>query len=289
MIDTGSDVPLRLYVDHDPGDFPDAILLSEATIAFAHGVRELAYVLDPSLEFSIGLSPSDTGSFWQNTVLRGREEYERHKRLYQLAAAAMVWFVQPPLERVRDNAWKPYLDKYLPEATEAEKVEAGEGIHRVIEGNVAELERQKAFQAFSKDRPVKGVGVAIERVRPPLIVPRSQFSAFSGASSDSVISLDRTTTSIERAIIVSPVLEMGTRRWRLRTSLGEIGASIKDTAWLERAVAGRLHVPMQGGIIMDINLEIREKNVDGIWRPVEYHVLEVMGVEAPPEQHNLFS
>ncbi|MEN2785014.1 hypothetical protein ACFOKI_14715 [Sphingomonas qilianensis] len=100
-------VPLRLYLDHRQVDFPDAIVVSQATIAFANGVKKLAFLLDPTLDFKIALRPSEQGSYWQNTYLRAKEEDEKRKRLYQLAAASMVWFVQPQMERIRDGQWKP--------------------------------------------------------------------------------------------------------------------------------------------------------------------------------------
>ena len=283
-----SAAPVRLYVDHMPGHYPDAILLSEATIAFVKGVKELAIILDPSGEIEVGLFPSEPGSFWQNTILRARAEYERRARLYQLAAAAMIWFVQPPLERVRANLWAPILDQYAPELTPAERNRAVEQIERVVSGNVAEKERQLAYQAFSRDPAVTAVGVNVEQTRPRLIVPRSQFFSYSGAIDADVFGLDRSTTTFERVVLISPVLEIGTRRWKLRTAKGEIGATIKDGTFLEHAVLGQLAVPLRGGIQMDVKLETKEKLVDGLWKPVEYNVIEVLGVQSPPTQQRLF-
>lgn len=281
-------IPLRLYVDHDPTVFPDAILLSEATIAFAKGVKELSFILDPSERIDIGIFPSEEGSFWQNAFLKAQQEYHRRLHLYHVAAAAMIWFVQPPLERIRSNAWAPILDKYMPEITTTDRAKAFEKVADVATGQVAEAERRAAYQAFSRDPAVNRVGVNVARVRPPVLIPRSDFFTFAGAVDVDVFGEERTTISLERAILVSPVLEIGTRRWKLKTSKGEIGATIKDRKFLEMAVGGRLAVPLSGGIRMDVRLETQEKAVDGLWRPIEHHVIEVLNVEAPPTQGGLF-
>jgi len=278
-------VPLRLYLDHRQGDYPDAIVVSQATIAFVQGVREIAFLLDPTLDFQVALRPSTEGSYWQNTYLRVQAEYAKRKSLYQLAAASIVWFVQPPLERIRGEQWRPILDKYLPEATPAERDEQSSAISRVLANQVAEKERQAAFRALDRDTSITAAGVNIEKVRPPLLVPHSRFAAFSGREENVTSELDRTTTGSLHVTLVSPVLDTGNRRWKFATAQGEFGATVKDKEFLDRTVRGQVGVPMRGGIEMDIVLETRERLTDGVWQIVDRNVIEVEAVHAPtPER-----
>jgi hypothetical protein len=237
--------------------------------------------LDPSLEFQIALRPSVSGSFWQNTYLRAQEEYEKRKRLYQLAAASIVWFVQPPIERARQEAWRPILDKYMPESSAAERDTQSNEIRRVLSKSAAEAERQAAYRALDRDTAIIGVGANIEKVRPPIIVPRANFGRFAGREETVSTELDRTTTGALHVVLVSPVLDTGNRRWKFATAQGEFGAAVKDKAFLERTVRGQVGVPMRGGIEMDILLETRERLIDGVWQIVERNVLRVDAVHAP--------
>lgn len=274
-------VPLRLYLDHRQGDYPDAVVVSQATIAFANGVKELAYLLDPTLDFKFAIRPSAEGSYWQNTYLRAREEYEKRRRLYQLAIASMIWFVQPPLERIREELWKPFLDKYLPEVPAEKREEEARAIDRVTASPVAEKERQAAFRALDRDTAIVGTGVNIERVRPPLIVPQADFARYSGREESVSTELDRTTVGPLHVVLISPVLDVGNRRWKFATAQGEFGATVRDRAFLERTMRGQAGVPMRSGIEMDVMLETRERLIDGVWQIVDRNVVEVQSVRAP--------
>jgi len=272
-------VPLRLYLKLEQGHVADLVAVSQASIAFANGVREIAYLLDPTLNLRVGLMPQSPGSLWQSTVLAAQEEYKHRQVLYQLAAASILWFIQPPLERVRDNWWGPALDRYLPGATDEEKRQ----VVRVIGPDVAERQRQDAYSAFGRDERITGVGVTIEKRKPPedFIVPRSEFSWRAGREPVIATSLDRSTVGPLHVILVSPVLDTGTRRWKFATAQGEFGAAIRDERFLQQVIKGDMSIPLKAGIEMDVQLETKERLINGVWQVVERNVIEVDGLTAP--------
>ncbi len=271
-------VPLRLYLNLEQGHTADLVPLSQASIAFANGVREIAYLLDPTLNLRIGLTPQKRGSLWQNTLLAAQEEYQDRKILYQLAAASMLWFVQPPLEKMRDGWWEPKLEQF-PDFSESEK----KNVRRVSGPDVAEGHRQDGYKWLNRDNNINGVGVTTETRKPPreLIVPRSEFGVRSGREAVVSTELDRTTTGPLHVILVSPVLDMGTRRWKFATAQGEFGAAIKDEQFLTQMIAGNLTVPLRAGIELDVQLETKERLINGVWQVVERNVIEVEGLSAP--------
>lgn len=224
-------VPLRLYLNLEQGQVADLVTTSQASIAFAKGVREIAYLLDPTLNLKIGITPEKPGSLWRNTLLAAQEEYNDRKTLYQLAAASILWFIQPPLEKVRDDWWRPKLQN-MPDFSAEERKQ----IERVSTPDVAEKERQEAYQWLNRDENVNGVGVTTQLRIPPkeFLVPRSEFGVRSGREEVSATALDRTTVGPLHVVLVSPVLDLGTRRWKFATAQGEFGAAIKDEEFLIR-------------------------------------------------------
>lgn len=276
-------VPLRLYLKLEQGHVADLFAVTEATAAFGAGVKELAYILDPSLNLYIGLAPSSPGSLWENTILKAIDDPTKRARLYLLAGSAFLWFMQPPLERVRDNWWHPHLEKYLPPAGTPERAEADQTVEKVASGNIAEPERQQAFRALGRDKGIEAVGVSIERKRPALLIPQAEFSARSGISEVIPSDQDRLTREELRATLIRPVLDGEARRWRFNTPRGDLSATMRDQTFLDAVVRGRLGVPLRAGIEMDLLLEVRERFSDGMWRIVDRSILEVRGIHAPPE------
>jgi hypothetical protein len=277
-------VPLRLYLQLEQGHVADLFVVTQATAAFGAGVKELAYILDPSLDLYIGLGPSSAGSLWENTVLRAKAEYKKRELLYTLAASATLWFMQPPADRVRENLWQPFLNRYLPPAGTPEHDQALDDVKRVTSGRVAERERQQAYRALDRDTGIEAVGVSIELKRPTLLVPRAEFRARAGVAETITSDEDRVTTGPAHATLIRPVLDASPRRWKFAGAQGEFGATMKDQKFLAAVVEGRTGVPLRAGIEMDLLLETRERFSDGVWQIVERNVVEVLGIRAPPSE-----
>jgi len=288
-------VPLRLYYKLEEGHTANAEVIARASLAFIAGVKELSYVLDPSLKVQVGIQGHAEGSLWEDLLLlvskasaqvaekggKAKAEYHAHPTRYGLALAALAWIMAPPLERVRDNIWKPILDQYLPNATDEDVAEAKRLIALAENGKIAEREKQQFYREVARDTGITGVAANLDREKPTWIVPRADFASYSGQSPVLQSELDRATVGPMRVIILSPVLEVSNRRWKFATAQGEFGAAIKDRGFLEKIVAGQTRVRMRGGVELDVELETKERLIDGVWTVVERNVLHVLDINEP--------
>lgn len=277
-------VPLRLYFKLEDGHTANAEVIARASLAFIAGVRELTYVLDPTLKIQIGIQGHAEGSLWEDLLLlvdKAKTEYQARPTRYGLAIAALVWIMAPPGERMRDIAWAPILDKYLPDATEADVAEAKRFVEVAENGKVAVREKQQFYREIGRDTGITGVSANIDRQQPAWVVSRSEFATYSGQAPVLESDLDRTTVGPMRVIILSPVLEVSNRRWKFATAQGEFGAAIKDREFLEKIVAGQTRVRMRGGVELDVELETRERLIDGVWTITERNVTRVIDINEP--------
>lgn len=282
--DEDEGVPLRLYYKLADGHTADAEVVARSSLAFIAGVKELIYVIDPSLKIQIGIQGHADGSLWEDLLLivdKAKEEYSARPTRYGLALAALVWLMAPPFERVRDNEWKPILDRYLPEATDEDVAEAKRIIGIAETGKIALPEKRQFYREVARDTGIVAVSANIDREKPAWSVLRTEFPAYSGQLPTLESDLDRTTVGPMRVIILSPVLEVSNRRWKLATAQGEFGAAIKDREFLEKIVEGRTRVRMRGGVELDVELETKERLIDGVWTITERNVLRVVDISEP--------
>ena len=69
LLNSDRGVPLRLYYKLEPEQTADAEVISRASLAFVAGVKELAYILDPSLNVQVGIEGHQDGSLWEDLLL----------------------------------------------------------------------------------------------------------------------------------------------------------------------------------------------------------------------------
>ena len=283
-------VPLRLYFDIEAGQVADADVAARASLAFTSGVREISYILDPTFQLHLGIQGFSNGSLWHDFLAQSKGAIIEHRaQLIGLSLSAIIWIMLPPAERIRDNLWGPILDRYLPEYTPAERAVERTKIQRVVAGDIAPQQRQAFYREAERDSAIMAVGANLERQRPALLVPRSEFSAQSGKGQTTVEAGERTSTRQITVTLISPVLEVGSRRWKFAAPSGEFGAPMKDTAFLQDLFAGNNGVAMRPGIEMDIELETKERQANGVWQIAERAVTKVYAYRVPqPLQGLLF-
>lgn len=277
-------VPLRLYYSLDEGHTANAEVVARASLAFIAGIKELSYVLDPSIKIQIGIQGHADGSLWEDLLLlvdKAQDEYRARPNRYGLALAALAWIMSPPLERARDIVWEPILDKYLPNAKKEDIADAKRIIKIAESGKVAVREKQQFYREIKRDTGISAVSANIDREKPKWTVPKKDFPEYSGQGPVIESDLDRTTIGPMRIIILSPVLEISNRRWKFATAQGEFGAVVKDQEFLEKIVAGQTRVRMRGGVELDVELETKERLVDGVWTITERSVLNVVEIIEP--------
>jgi hypothetical protein len=157
-------------------------------------------------------------------------------------------------------------------------------MHRVGAGNVAERERRQVFRALGRDTGITAAGLSVEHRTPALLIPQSEFRVRAGFLEVATTDHDRVTLEEYRATLVRPVLEPNPRRWKFRTSKGDLTATMRDAKLLEAVASGRTGVPLRAGIEMDLIIETRERLIDGVWQVVDRNIVEVTGIHAPPSE-----
>jgi hypothetical protein len=273
-----SSQPISLYLDLEPGEQADLVVVANASLAFAAAVKELAYILDPSLDLRIELASGTEGSLSLNSVLRAvKEKVTDPEVLRTIVVVIIVWFAT----ETADWAYHKILDEFFgPTSTlsDADMKKISDMVTKILDGHVAQPQVQKVYRELERDPAIKGVGASPKPgARPRNIVPKAEFPSRGGYSRLEEKTIERRErTDRETVTLVSPVLLAGSRRWRFVYREGEFGAPIRDESFLENLLSGRILVPMVAGITMDVELQtIEEKNADGVWEPIERNILRV--------------
>jgi hypothetical protein len=285
-----SSAPITLYLDLEPGQVADLEVVARASLAFAAAIKDLAYVIDPSLDLRIELESGTEGSLGLNNRLRNlRQKAGETITLAAVVGAIMGWFG----EEVRHYGFEKLMAHITGEDhqgfTPEQRKELEDIIAKSRDGKVAEQHVHRIYQELDRDPKIKGVGATqVQGEKPAVIVPRSEFHVRAGRAAPREETISRRVRVEEvRVLLISPVLLPGNRRWKLKSAQGEFGATIKDTDFINRVLSGTTNVRMKAGIEMNIELETVEEFRHGVWEVVERSVLHVNGLIEPPPQGDL--
>ncbi|MET4722024.1 hypothetical protein ABIF63_006130 [Bradyrhizobium japonicum] len=282
------ETPISLYLELEPKATADLEAVARATLSFAAAVKEVAYVLDPSLEVSLKFASGTEGSLSLNTILKTlKEKTTDPATLTAIGLVVLSWFGtdirQYLMTQSLDAAFKTEK-KLSPEEIQ----QITQAVMKAIEGKVAERNVQQVYRELEKDPAVKGVGATPEPgSKPATIVPRSEFPRYTTPLEEESIVEKRTREEPERVTLISPVLLPGERRWRFSSHEGEFGAPIKDEMFLSDVLQGRHPIVMRTGIEMDVILQTKEDKENGVWVVKERNVLKVINTSPAPTQEEL--
>ncbi|RYG57375.1 MAG: hypothetical protein EON56_02600 [Alphaproteobacteria bacterium] len=287
--------PISLYIDLEPGKSVELEAVARASLEFAAGLREAAFLFDPSFEFRIELERGDEGSLWLKAFIRWvRGQGYPQPTMKAITFAAASWFMVQTgtytYEKLLDHFLKsddPEIVRLAPEQLE----EIARRASRVIDAKEPGKHFQGVYRELDRDPAVRGVGVSEGHAAPPsVIVPRSEFAARSSAPPIAVSAGARRTRE-ERGdfVIIRPVLKAGGGRWRLRGPGGEFSATIADDIFYNDILRGNAPVPLAAEIHMTADLEVQEERMEeGAWRVLGYRITKVHAITRQPMQAQLF-
>ena len=276
--------PLSLYIELEKGQRADLEVIARAALAFATAVKEVSYVLDPSLEVRIEFASGTEGSISLNSIIRAIRENSKPDEITIKAVVIIIilWFGKETaiwaFDKVMDEIFgHQEITQHLSQE-DVDKIAATVTVS--LEKRLGSQPVQQVYRELEKDEAIRGVGASVMLgQRPAIIVPREQFPSRSGAGFELRTSEERRqTTREERVTLISPVLLAGKRRWRFSFREGEFGAPIKDTLFVERLLAGQIAVPMTAGIEMDVMLQTIQERRDGVWVILERNILQVIKI-----------
>ena len=287
-----SSTPLSVYLQLEPGQVADLEVVARASIALSAAIKDLAYVIDPSLDLRIELASGTEGSLNLNTILRNLKDHKGEAiTLGAIALIALNWLGTNLLDYGFDKAMDAITggDRVEQQFTPEQQKELEEIVNRAIEGKVAQPHVQRFYREVERDPAISGVGGTQQAgTIPAVIVPRAEFPARAGHAAPIVETIQRRVTVEQvRVVLISPVLLPGNRRWKLQSAQGEFGASIKDAEFVDSVLNGTTSIRMKSGIEMDVELETIEEFKGGVWEIIDRNVLRVIRLVEPPAQGTL--
>lgn len=280
---------ISLYIDLAPGHRADLEVVARASLAYSAAIKEVAYVLDPSLEIRVEVISGTEGSLSLNSIIRSIKDRADRRTLKAIGLIVLGWFANDlrsyGVSEVLDSLLKPEVTVTL---TQDDIDQIARQVSKALETHLAKRHVEVVFRELERDPAVKGVGATrTPGARPDNIIPRDRFRERGGLDNfTEETPRRRARCSQERVTLVSPVLLPGQRKWRFSFHEGEFGATIKDPEFLDSVLFGR-SIPMAAGIQMDVLLETKEEFQGGVWIVKERNVLHVFGIDPTLKQGSL--
>jgi len=298
------DVPVSLYLKTKQGVHPDLKVAAKSAIIFAEIIEGIVASIDPDLDVQVEIVSGSEGSLGLNTLNRIVERskataeevkqgvlqgWRRHEKARFLAVYAAI--------KILDNgiAWgqDQVMDWMASDDAPAEVQKLSEVDRKLLAKEVvAELRRgsdsdkvQRLYGQIAKDERIDAIGVTARPKPATKLLSRSDFTEKAIEPEDS----DRVTTTRMEVTLISPVLEFGDRRWKLRGHYGEFGAPIKDKSFLRSAISGETNLHLRGGVILDADIATHERLNDGVWEIQLRTVEKVHGWREGPVQDDLLA
>lgn len=282
---------LNLYLDLEPGEFADLEVVARASLAFASAVREIAFVVDPSIVISLELESSTKGSLSINSVVRFIKQQVADPVTRKVILYTMVAWLTKEAGAALLNITIENIIRNEPEISEQDATRIAEKVLELLNKQVAIRPVQELFREVEKDQSISGVGVGTAKgARPSSLVPRDQFAKRGRDATDTTDS-DQIRFRRERSILtlISPVLQDNKNKWRFQSKDGTIYAGMKDESFLRELLSGRSDIKMRSGIRLIADMEIKERLDNGVWTISERDVTRVLGIRTETEIDDLFS
>jgi hypothetical protein len=280
--------PFSLYLDIEKGANPEFAVIARAAIHLTEALQEAAYILDPSIKIRIEFVSGTEGSLFLNSIIKslGSKDIVTPQRLRALAMLALFWFGTHAADKIFDHLWEiAFGDGQTIAISDKDKKDIAKLVTDALEHKVAKDHVERVYGTLRADPVITGVGATTKPgKKPDDIVPRQEFAIRSGAPQVEKPEPRKRLPTPETLILVSPVLKDENRRWKFLGPTGEFGAYIKDKAFLQKLLAGKIKQQMIAGIHMEVLLQVEEEFVDGIWQIKERDIVKVLSIRSPARQ-----
>ncbi|MDS1135540.1 hypothetical protein [Nitratireductor indicus] len=284
---------LNLYLDLESDQLADLEVVAKASLAFANAVREIAYIVDPSLTIKLEIESGTEGSLSLNSVIRFVKQQVADPVTRKIIILSVVmWFAKETGAALVGMAVTDLIADE-PSMSEQDAERIAEKVHQILEKKVGVKPVQDVFKEIDKDKSIKGVGVSTEKGdRPRSIVPREQFrERMEDIEETTDDQQTRSHTDQMILTLISPVLQKNDNKWRFLSKDGIIYVRIKDEDFLSDILSGRSNITMRSGIVMLADVEITEKKdaAKNVWVVTERNLLKVIRIRTDDDAGDLFS
>ncbi|RWC52858.1 hypothetical protein [Mesorhizobium sp.] len=265
------DQPITLYLDLKKDTKADLAVVARAALAFDAAVKEIAYVLDPSITIRVEFDNSTEGSLKLHSILKKVKGLATDKATLRAVALVVIgWIASDVRSYLTQSAIETIVREEMNNSdhlSDEDIKRIAEEVAKALNGHVGEKQVRKVYEELERDESIDGVGVTTNPDKKPrIIVPRREFKQRSGSVVEQVPGTEaRAPRTYETVTLISPVLLDTDRRWKFSLYGFEFGAKIKDHEFLDRLLSGQETVPMVAGITMDVELETKEEKIGGVW------------------------
>ena len=169
--------PITLYLDLREGTKADLMVVAKAALAFDAAVKEMSYVLDPSITVRLEFDSGTEGSLKLNSIIKTIKGTLTDKATLKAVALIIIGWIASD---VRSYLTQEAIDNVVKEELQDENTLSDDDIRRIanevakaLRGRVAEKQINKVYEELERDESIKGVGVTTNPDKKPrLIVPR---------------------------------------------------------------------------------------------------------------------
>lgn len=282
---------LNLYFDLEPGQFADLEVIAKASLSFAEAVREIAYIVDPSLTIRLEFESGTDGSLSVNSILRFvRQQVADPVVRKTIIVAIVLWFAKESAAALIGLGIDDVLHGDVTISQQDAEIIADK-VLVLLEKRVGAKHVQQVFKEIDKDKSIQGVGVGtIKGARPKSIVPREEFQERSRDPSEEETEPGKRTRP-ERMMLtlISPVLQKNNNKWRFLSKDGNIFVGISDERFLADVLSGRAGITMKSGIVIIADVDVTEKRVDSVWEVVDRNITHVVEIRSGDGMDDLLS
>lgn len=281
---------LNFYIELEPGKLADLEVVAKSSLSFSEVVKEIAYVVDPSLVIRLEFESGTEGSLSVNSVVKflRQQVYDPFVRK-TVIIAVLVWFGQEAGSALLGDTVLGLI-KDDPAISEDDAERIAEKVTEILERKIGKKSVQKVFREVKKDPNITGIGASNQKgAKPKSIVPKNEFSARSSDKIEEQEALHRVRTERMILTLISPVLQKSSNKWRFNSKDGNIYIGIKDEAFLDSIVTGKADIKMKSGIVFLADVEIEEEFKYEVWNIRERNITNVIDVSTAENVGDLFS
>ncbi|UAJ11840.1 hypothetical protein [Polymorphobacter megasporae] len=293
--------PLVFYIDLAEGQAASLESVARLSLAWSELVIELCAIIDPSSEVEIIVVDVVDGCLKIRTIVKaiGRVANQR-PILAACIGGILSTFFHKPVDDLSGLFW-PMVYEAMG-LTHVSHTDENTGIDRAVvekativaqKTNVASAQKQRLYAQAEADSSVIGVGATTSFTeRPPVFVPRSEFARRAGIVKVEIETTRvRTITRRENVILLTPQLRAKKLVWKFADADGNLfSAKMADLNFINALQAGSTGTDLRIGIVMDVDIEMKQEMFDGVWLTQSFEVVRVRSPAAPipaPDDRNL--
>lgn len=290
MGDGSHSAPLTLFLELEQGKSVNLESAARIALAWNDLIVEIFAILDPDAVVRIDLIDAVEGSLAFRSIVRAVSRVAKQNPLLAGVIAAIVGiFFLKPAEDAASLFWKAVYEAVgeviNPDPASPERVEFDNKVQIAQRDNVANRQKRQLFVELEREPVIVGAGAfPSHTVKPPIVLPRSEFVTRAGVISVSNETIQRRTmTRRMNVILLTAKLEPKQLMWRFADDTGEpFSAKMTDPKFIQALEEGRTGGDLKIGLMMDIELETKQESVSGFWSDNAKSVTHVYSPTLPP-------